>query len=776
MSKLSLTIWRLEQTCKFVLSWGQGTQLTAEIALSSGLLRYFEVWQEAYLNYYRSGLRAKVKQSGSFQNPSTDWRVRLAQAEANLLTEFDRWLNQSELSRIRQQIAKLVVAQQNQLQQHVDLSLQCDDDELARLPWETWEVGQEFGAAGLVRLSRAPENIQQETRQYRRQGKMRLLAIIGDDTKLDFQGDLQSLETLGSIIEVHQVGWKTGKNIPALREEICHAIEDPKGWDVLFFAGHSNETNITGGELAIAPNTAILLSEIAPKLAIARERGLKFALFNSCKGLSLANKLIEQGMGQVAIMREPIRNDVAHAFLAAFAKALSGYEDVHQALYSACRNLKTEHSLRYPSASLIPSLFQHPKAIPFKLEPLTLKARLKQWLPTKTEAVILGAFALLSLMPGVQRQLIEQRLLFQGQAREMTGQFGQSFANAKPPPVLLVEIDSQSISKGNITAVRPTFSRQYLSELVTKIDELGLSELGLDYLLDRDSETGDAALRAALEKAEDNGMNIIFATFREDGNWLKPDPDVAQFSPKQLGDAGLFGSQESVVLQAKLDAALSNNETFFPFSQKLADAQSANRPSRNEVQTNWITQLSYYLGQTWLHPLLDYSIPPEQVYQHLPAWQLLAEPTNSTVFQDLDQQIALIAAGYDDAGTATDGEDNKLAPRVMGYWWNSPSRTHMSGGEVHAYHIHHLQNTAFITPLPDLWWVGMAALLGKWGRLTSWNGWSKRNQFVIIGIGSAAYGLLSLELYIVAQILLPWLLPVTVLGSYRFISWRDIPR
>ena len=771
MSQLSLTVWRLDQTCKFTLNWGQGCKLQADVPLSSSLLRYFEVWQQAYLDYYRSGLRAKLKQSGSFQDPTTDWRSRLAQAEAHLITELDRWLSATELNKIREQITALAIDAQQKLYSQLTLSLQCDDPELARLPWESWEISQSVRAAGLVRLCRAPGNIQEETTTYRRQGKMRLLAIIGDDTGLSFQQDLEALQSLKSIIDIQLVGWRAGKEIPALRDEICRAIKDPKGWDVLFFAGHSNETEITGGELAIAPGKTIFLSEIAPQLAVAKERGLKFALFNSCEGLSLANSLIEQGFSHVAVMREPIRNDVAQAFLGAFVKALGGYEDVHQAMYSASRDLEADYKIAFPSAYLVPSLFQHPNAVPFKLTPVDLKSRLKQLMPTKVEAIALGTFALLSLMPVVQRQLIEQRLLFQGRYRQITGQLTTT-STTEGSSILLVDIDSQSISKDNVTEVRPIFSRQYLSQLVTKADALGIQRLGLDFVLDRPSKTGDTALRSALEQADNNGMKVVLATIKPKSQWQNPHPNVAQFRNEQLGDINLWGNQKNIVLQATLDVRISPTEAVFPFSQKLASFPPSSTPASQEVKTSWVTQLSYYLGQAWLHPLLDYSIPPKQVYQHLSAWQLLAESNHSSILQEASQPVMLIAAGYDDAGIQDGGDDNKKAPRVMRYWWNDPSREYMSGGEVHAYHIHHIERNAFVIPIPDFWWVGMAALIGKWGYLDRWKGLLKRDRIIRLNILSLLYGLATLQVYISLQILLPWLLPTALLNSYALMN-RD---
>jgi hypothetical protein len=48
------------------------------------------------------------------------------------------------------------------------------------------------------------------------------------------------------------VGWQPGVSTTQLRADISQAIADPDGWDILFFAGHSNETKLTGGEFAIA--------------------------------------------------------------------------------------------------------------------------------------------------------------------------------------------------------------------------------------------------------------------------------------------------------------------------------------------------------------------------------------------------------------------------------------------------------------------------------------------------------------------------------------------
>ena len=187
----------------------------------------------------------------------------------------------------------------------------------------------------------------------------------------------------------------------------------PKGWDILFFAGHSNETTHTGGELSIAPNTALTIQDIAKPLQQARKNGLQFAIFNSCSGIAIAESLIDLGLPQVAVMREPVHNNVAQEFLVQFLNSLVEYKDVHEALLDACAFLKETKNLTYPSTYLIPSLFRHPRSQLFRLEPFGVWHNLQSWLPTKREAVYLAIFLVLSLVPQIQDLLLESRLLMQ---------------------------------------------------------------------------------------------------------------------------------------------------------------------------------------------------------------------------------------------------------------------------------------------------------------------------------------------------------------------------
>ena len=92
------------------------------------------------------------------------------------------------------------------------------------------------------------------------------MAILGDEQGLDFKADREALQLLAPMAEVRFVGGDACVSSQDLKAEICDAITDPRGWDLLFFAGHSDETDLTGGELAIAPGVKLSIQEITPHL------------------------------------------------------------------------------------------------------------------------------------------------------------------------------------------------------------------------------------------------------------------------------------------------------------------------------------------------------------------------------------------------------------------------------------------------------------------------------------------------------------------------------
>ncbi len=815
VSTFYLKVKQVETICLFELSWEQGQGLEVKIPYSETLRQLYQDWQHTYLNFYKKeALRGRVASRGQLSVP-VDWHAKLVETEAKLLSEFHRWLRHEALFEIRATIAK--AALDHSL---LEIFLCASPLDLSRLPWEAWEIGTEFAAPGKIRIARTSANINSQGIQPKpRKGKARILAILGDDTGLDFQADKQAVGSLSSIAEIVFVGWQPEQNSTELKTQIAEAITDPKGWDVLFFAGHSNETTLTGGELAIAPNISLSLSEIETPLTQAIKQGLQFALFNSCKGLSLANKLIGLGLSQVAVMREPVHNRVAQEFLLQFLRSLAENNDAHDAMLAACQFLKLEKQLTYPSAYLIPSLFRRRDAPVFRLPSYGWKQKLKRWLPTKTEALAIGLLCGFSWQLSVQGFLLDQRLWVQSVYRDITLQTPQN-----PPKVLIVSIDDESIQRARISIPRP-MDRRYLAQIVDQLAVLETPVIGIDYLLDRHQPDNDPILANSVRQAVDQHNSwLIFATKRRStGGWFEVLPEIASPNWAFHGDLRVLGYPPQYM---SLIPRPDRIEQRLPLSYLLALGYWTHAEHRQYTQdseytqytqptfqphldasTQLISQLRAYLLETtgkdyvnlfspkavlhpltnwaylwrqwWLHPIIDFSIPPEQVYQTLPAWKLLEKPTSIEKLTLEESYVVLIApGGYGEAGVSTEGEDNFPVPSAMAYWRSQQTprdlRSVFTGGEAHAYMVHHWINRRLVTPIPDLWMIGIAVFLGK-GTILAFGQVSPKQwkRMVLLILATGIYGGVSLQLYITGGILLPWLLPSVMFWTYVVIAFLE---
>jgi len=808
-----LKVQRVEQACLFELSWGRGQLIGVTVPYPETLTRLYQEWSSVYLSFYKQALRGRVSQMGNLRKPPVDWHAKLVQAEAKLLYEFHQWLRRGELFELRSRIVQAVRDQgMKDTTPIIEIFLTCNPLELARLPWEAWEIGTEFAVQGQIHILRTPLTIQGTTVTPRRRRRARVLVIWGDDTGLNFNADQEAVRSLTGIAEVVFVGWHPGQEANALKTEIVKQITDTQGWDILFFAGHSNETILTGGEFAIAPGVSLNFSEIATPLKIAKERGLQFALFNSCNGLSLANSLIDLGFPQVAVMREPIHNQVAQEFLVQFLQRLAQFHDVQESLREACQYLKLEKHLTYPSAYLVPSLFRHPDAPPFRLEPTGWKQRVKRWLPTKPEAIALLVLMFLSLRPGVQDFLLERRVWMQSVYRNITEQL----PTEKSPPVLLVHIDRESLIHANIDARRINpIDRTYLARLIDQLTGLDAKVIGLDYLLDSPTDEDEVLAQSIQQSIDKKQTWLVFASAKTGNeelgiidslahpNWsLDAYINAPLWYTKLLpANTNCADSCSFAYLLALAHAANQTPNPNLPQPQRLTETDSSanfrtrfihyldNNPAPNPLtkflhplRLPAMTSLSRNFQQLWLYPIIDFSIPPDYAYQTIAAWELLENTENAPTAAQLNQQVVLIAAGgYDQAGVTDGGSDNFPIPMAVDYWRSqNPQRQYppvFTGGEAHAYTMHHLLSQRLVIPIPDLWIVGIAAFLGKGMVLLI----SERRQIrtgqwlLLLTSATAIYGIISLQVYISAALLIPLFLPSVTIWIYALpIFWRRL--
>ncbi|NES91732.1 MAG: histidine kinase, partial [Okeania sp. SIO2B9] len=179
----------------------------------------------------------------------------------------------------------------------------------------------------------------------------------------------------------------------------------------------------------------------------------------------------------------------------------------------------------------------------------------------------------------------------------------------------------------------------------------------------------------------------------------------------------------------------------------------------------------------WLHPIIDFSIPPEAVFFRLPAWQLLESSKDqllATTKLEKLPSIVIIASAYRDGQLGLSeyditvdiyDEQNFPLPPAISYWRSQKLRNVLIGGEIHAYMIHHFLNQRLVIPIPDLWLIVVAIFLGKGTVLILENNSPLRQQknilflLFLLLLLNIIYGLASLQIYITGAILLPFFFP-----------------
>jgi CHASE2 domain-containing sensor protein len=296
-----------------------------------------------------------------------------------LCAAFNQWLQAESFRPVRDKLLVNLNAADT-----IRLILQTEPGIVQRLPWHLWEVCDRYPKLEITLSPSAYES--NALPPARRRTKIRILAIIGQSQGLDLKTDQALLNQLpdAEVCALSEPDLKT----------LSEALWDPEGWDILFFAGHSATKSLKDsiraalpdealpesmrteaapqanhfaippdGELYVSEATPLILSSLENPLKKAVAHGLKIAIFNSCDGLGLAYALAKFKISQIVVMREPVPDLVAHAFLKSFLEAFSRGESLALSVREAREKLQILES-EFPCASWLPALYQNPAELP----------------------------------------------------------------------------------------------------------------------------------------------------------------------------------------------------------------------------------------------------------------------------------------------------------------------------------------------------------------------------------------------------------------------------
>ncbi|MBD2593612.1 CHASE2 domain-containing protein [Nostoc spongiaeforme FACHB-130] len=313
---------------------------------------YF-LWQQSFRNlttlarYDGWEIEESLPTNRATKEIAADCWQRMRQVETN----FNQWLQASGevgWQKIRERLSKELASQPDTLR----LAIKAKEVMLWKLPWHTWDLLASYPNVG-VSYSPIEYESWEIPQQQTPRDRVRLLAIFGDHQHLDLEADRQAIANLPQTESVfcHQ---------PQGRELITQ-LRNPQGWDIFFFAGHS-QTVEQRGRISLSTRESIETEQFKHAFREAMQKGLKIAIFNSCEGLGLAQQLADLHVPVIIVMQEIVPDVVAQSFLKEFLREYAA----GQTLYTAVRRAqeRLEEFTDLPGATWLPMIYQNPAQVP----------------------------------------------------------------------------------------------------------------------------------------------------------------------------------------------------------------------------------------------------------------------------------------------------------------------------------------------------------------------------------------------------------------------------
>ncbi len=337
--KVNLAISEQEKT--------KEVEISGNLPPAPKLQEIYSLWQSNYNSFSSTSTNRlgakKITYDGSIQK----YQAECALFAGKLKQELNNWLNYPQFQPVWRKFLEKVDTNET-----VRILIRTANPQLRRLPWHLWELLEKYPYAEIALAANDYEKLTQNVTAIK-QGKMSILAILGNSTGIDVEKDKQLLTKTLTNAEI------TFLSEPK-REEISDELWEKK-WDILFFAGHSNTHNETG-RIYINQQDSLSLEELYYSLKKAVGKGLKLAIFNSCDGLGLASFLEQLYLPQMIVMREPVPDRVAHEFLTHFLTDFARGEDFYLAVKQARERLQGLEG-EFPNASWLPTIVQNPAII-----------------------------------------------------------------------------------------------------------------------------------------------------------------------------------------------------------------------------------------------------------------------------------------------------------------------------------------------------------------------------------------------------------------------------
>ncbi len=336
-------------------------QFTGSLPPAPHLIEMYQNWRLIY-RAMSTGLnmpyRIKVKNRNNDENKiNAKGVIHISRSSfeelcQNLQEGMNAWLKSEGFLNIERQLRT-----QLDPAREIRVIIETSDRLIQRLPWHSWDFYRDYSKAEIAFSRTEYKRIFCSQPKIKRK-KIRTLVILGNSQGIDLEAESRFLKNLKDSENVFLV--------KPSRVEFNRQLWDKDGWDILFFAGHSQSEGETG-RIYINDdriNNSLIIEQLEEALKAAIDNGLKLAIFNSCDGLGLAKALEKLNIPTIIVMREPVPNIVAQQFFQHFMFAFARQQlSLYLAVQQARRKLQ-ELEDDFLIASWLPVIFQNPAVEP----------------------------------------------------------------------------------------------------------------------------------------------------------------------------------------------------------------------------------------------------------------------------------------------------------------------------------------------------------------------------------------------------------------------------
>ncbi|NDJ21815.1 CHASE2 domain-containing protein [Nostoc sp. B(2019)] len=705
------------------------TKFTGGLPPAPEIDQLYRHWQLLYREFYRErsapSTRAITIEPGGITHFS---ELEFSDLSQQLKLQLNAWLNSESFLPIDRKLSREIHPSDE-----VRVIIETNDDSLRRLPWHLWNFFEDYPQAEIALSVQEYERIKPQSQTP--VGTVRILAILGNSDGINVLADRKLLEAVPGAV-------------PMFLEEphywdLYEHLWDQQGWDILFFAGHS-QTEEDTGRIYINPTDSLTLKQLRNALKKAISRGLKLVIFNSCDGLGLARSLADLQIPQVIVMRELIPDRVAHEFFRHFLSAFSGGQSLYAAVREARERLeKLEDDCPY--ATWLPVICQNPSEEPTTWQALSGSLaidRRRQTGKHRFKTLLLASIIVTAFVMGMRQLGILENWELQA--------FDQLMRLRPPEPpdprLLIVTVTEKDVQSQNPQERRgSSLSDRALAQLLRKLESHQPRVIGLDIYRDFPINQNHPDLKTHFQQSK-HFIPICEVGETSEDSGTRPPPGISSdrlsFSDFPIDADGVVRRQ--LLAMAPNPNSLCVTDTSFSFrvaqSYLTAKGIHAQRNPEGDLQIGRTTfkrlepQTGSYqeLDNLGYQVLLNYR-SSNSVAVQVTLTDILNNSSDAELSNLIKNRIVLVGT------TAQSFKDYSLTPYSSGH-----ESEQMPGVIIHAHMVSQILS-AVLDQRPLLWWLtpsGITLWIWGWAFVGGGLVLYVRSPLNLVLVSSAALGIL----------------------------------